>query len=178
MLILRKLFKLPSPKDLGRSEYNALPSREFTPDVEGYCWEDWHEEAKRLHPIKYWIAETAGDFFRYKIWLPIKRPFSDAHYWFVSHFIPSRRYHWLDLRQPCKKGDARNIDCYRYGWADVPEKMLYAMFNLLKEYFDENPYDLRTHYSLEEINADAGLKSQYETFQEARAILEWWNVGR
>lgn len=176
MLALRKLLKLPSPVELGRSEYNALQSRDFTPDCVGYTWEDWHAEVKKLHPVKYWIAETAGDFLRYKVWLRITRPITDAHYWFVSHVIPSRRFHMLDLRQP--KGEISNIDAYRYGWNDVPEKMLYAMFNLLKEYFKEEPYELTTHYTLEEINADFGMKAQYETLQEAKTILHWWQVGR
>ena len=178
MLALRKLLKLPGPVELGRSEYNALQSREFTPDCVGYTWEDWHEEVKKLHPIKYWLAETAGDFFRYKVWMRLTRPIKDAHYWIVSHFIPSRRFHMLDLRQPCGKGELSNIDCYRYGWHDVPEKMLYAVFNLLKEYFKENPYDLTQDYTLEEINADLGYKHQYETFQEAKNILQWWTIGR
>src|SRR6185369_1844514 len=167
---LRKLLKLPSPADLGWSEYNALPSREWTPDCEGPTWEDWHVEVKKLHPIKYFIAETMGDFLRYKIWLRFTRPFTKAHYWFVSHFIPSRRYHMLDLRQ---EGG------YRYGWNDVPEKMLYAMFNLLGEYLNkEEPHDLTQWHTREEINADAGLKAQQDAIDEARAIYEWWIVGR
>ena len=179
MLALRKFLKLPSPQDLGRSEYDALPSREWTPDVTGYCWEDWHEEVKALHPIKYWIAETAGDFLRYKVWFPIKRPFEKFHYWFVSHVIPSRRYHMLDLRQPCAKDGVNEVgECYRYGWRDVPEKMLYALFNLLGEYLKEEPYELTTHYTIEQINADAALKNQHETLQEARAIHHWWTVER
>lgn len=178
MLFLRKLLKLPTPVDLGWSEYNALESRDFTPDCKGPTWEDWHVEVKKLHPVKYFIAETFGNFLRYKIWLRGTRPLKDAHYWLVSHLIPSRRYHMLDLRQPCGKKDAKNIDCYRYGWHDVPEKMLFAMFNLLKEYLKEEPYDLTSGYSLEEINNDPCLKSQHESLLEARAILYWWEVER
>lgn len=169
MLALRKLLKLPSPVDLGWSEYNALQSREWTPDCDGYCWEDWHAEVKKMHPVKYWIAETASDFLRYKVWFPIKRPFGKAWYWLVSHAIAKRRYHMLDLRQP---------GGYQYGWQDVDQKMLYAIFNLLKEYFDEEPYELTAHYTLEEINADPAYKQQYETIQEAKSLLHWWQVGR
>lgn len=175
MLFLRKLLKLPSPVDLGWSEDDALQLREFTPDCKGYTWEDWHVEVKKRHPVKYFIAETLGYFLKYKIWMRLSKPFKDTHYWLVSHLIPSRRYHMLDLRQPCNED---KIDCYRYGWNDVPEKMLYAMFNLLKEYFREEPYDLTTNYSLEEINADAGMKIQHESLQEAKDILHWWEVTR
>jgi hypothetical protein len=176
MLKLRKLLKLPSPVDLGWSDCDALQSREFTPDCDGYTWEDWHDTVKSMHPIKYFIAETFGDFLRYKVWLRISRPFSDVYYWFVSHFVPSRRYHMLDLRQPCSKGDLSNFDCYRYGWTDVPQKMLYAWFNLLKEYLEEEPYDLTKDYTLEQINADVGMKMQHESLQEAKLIHRWWTV--
>ena len=170
MLFLRRFLKLPSPVDLGRSEYNALPSRKFTPDVEEYSWEDWHIEVKKLHPIKYWFAETFGDFLRYKIWLPLTRPFTDFHYWLVSHTI--RRYHMLDLRQPIIRCGLSNYDAYRYGWVEVCDKMAYAMFNLLKEYLDAEPYELTEHYTIDQINADPGMKLQHETLQEAKIIYQ------
>jgi hypothetical protein len=170
MLFLRKLFKLPSPVELGWSEYNALEDAEFSDEPKGKTWQDWHATVKQMHPVKYWIAETFGDFVRYKIWLRLTRPFKDAHYWFVSHFVPSRRYHLLDLRQ---KGG------YRYGWQDVPEKMLYAMFNLLGEYLNkEEPHDLTQWYTREQIEADEGMKRQQAEIEEARAIYKWWTQGR
>ena len=169
MLVLRKLLKLPGPIKLGRSIHSSLPLRALSPDTTGYTWEDWHAEVRSLHPVKYWIAETASNFVRFKIWLPIIRPLKETHYWLVSHLIPKRRYHMLDLRQP---------GGYQYGWKDVPEKMLYAQFNLLKEYFDEKPYDVTKDYTLEEINDDEGLKNQHESFQEAKEILNWWTVQK
>ena len=178
MLFLRKFLKLPTPRELGWGDYDALPSKEFTPDCDGPTWEDWHVEIKKLHPIKYWIAETFGDFVRYNIWFPIIHPLKDFHYWIVSHLIPSRRFHMLDLRQPIAKGELANHDTYRYGWADVCNKMLYAMFNLLGEYLKEEPYDLIKDYTLEQINADAGMKIQHECLQEAKDIYQWWRVGR
>lgn len=174
MLFLRKLFKLPSPVDLGRSKWDALPSRDFTPECTSYTWEDWHDEVKSLHPVRYFIAETFGDFLLYQIWFPVSRPFKKTYRWLVSHLIPSRRYHMLDLRQPHSK----HCDSYQYGWQDVPEKMLYAMFNLLKEWFDENPYDISEDHSMEEINADPVLLRQYTEYQEAKAILHWWQFTR
>lgn len=177
MLFFRNLLKLPSPIDLGWSKTNALESAQFSDEPQGKTWEDWHVTVKEMHPVKYWIAETAADFIKYKFWFPIKRPFVNAHYWLVSHLVPSRRYHMLDLRQPCLKDSDR--DCYRYGWQDVPEKMLYAMFNLLGEYLNkEEPADLALHYTHEQIEADIYLKAQQEAFKEANAIYYWWTVGR
>lgn len=178
MLKLRKLFKLPTPKQLGKSEYNALPMRDFTPWEKEYCWEDYYDQLKAEYPVRYFLAETLPKFIRYKMYFPIAVPVSNAWYWFKSHFMPGKKYHLLDLRQPCVKGGIANFDCYRYGWCDVPEKMLYAMFNLLKEYFDEEPYDLTKDYTEEEIEADEGLKQQQFCYNEAKAILYWWQVER
>lgn len=174
MLFFRKLFKLPTPVDLGWSKYNALESAMFSDEPKGKTWEDWHAHVKEMHPVKYWFAETVPDFVRYHIWLPIVKPIKNTHYWLVSHLVPSRRYHMLDLRQQYK-----NQACYRYGWADVPEKMLYAMFNLLGEYLNkEEPVDLALHYTHEQIEADMYLKAQQEAFEEANAIYYWWTVAR
>jgi len=170
MLFFRKLLKLPSPVDLGWSEYNALEDEDFSDEPQGKTWQDWHRTVKQMHPVKYFLAETLADWVRYKVWFPVKRPFSKAHYWLVSHLVPSRRYHMLDLRQ---EGG------YQYGWQDVPEKMLYAMFNLLGEYLNkEEPNDLTQWYSREEIEANEGYKAQQDAIDEARAIYHWWTVGR
>ena len=166
MLFFRKLFHLPGPKELGKNDYDALPSRDFTPDCEGYCWEDWHADVKAKYPIKYFIAETAADFVRFKIWLPIYRPISDAKYWITSHIVPSKRYHMLDLRQPKNKF---GIDEYRYGWRDVPDKMLYAMFNLLDQFVK---YELPDYYCPPEEEIDN--KIQRDTYFEILAIHKWW----
>ena len=162
MRFLRKLFKLPSPVDLGWSDTDALQSKLFTPDCDGYTWEDWENTVQKMHPVKFFFGKTVPDTFRYRIWLPIVRPIETFRYWVVSHVIPSRRYHMLDLRQPIAKGELANHDAYRYGWRDVPEKMLYAWFNLLAEYMEENPYDLTKDYTMEQINADIGMKRQHE----------------
>jgi hypothetical protein len=178
MLLLRKIFKLPNPVQLGWSDSNFLEDEEWSDNPKGKTWQDWHRTVKKMHPVKYFITETFGDFLRYKIWLRLTRPFKDFHYWFVSNLIPSRRYHMLDLRQPCSKNKNSNRDCYQYGWRDVPEKMLYAMFNLLGEYLNEEPHDVADWSTPEEISNYAGLKEQQNNLIEARAIYHWWTVER
>lgn len=175
MLFFRNLLKLPSPVDLGWSKTNALESAMFSDDPKGKTWEDWHKTVKEMHPVKYWLAETAPNFVRYNVWLPVVRPIETLCYWLVSHLIPSRRYHMLDLRQPYVK----DRDCYRYGWQDVPEKMLYAMFNLLGEYLNkEKPEEPAYYYTREQIEADVHLKAQQDSLDEANAIYYWWSVVR
>lgn len=176
MSFFKNLFKLPGPRELGMSEYDALESRDFTPDCHGPTWEDWHEKVKSLHPVKYWFLETAYKFLLKNFWWKISMPVSKLRYWLTSHIVPSRRYHLLDLRQP---HNADGIDNYRYGWQDVPDKMLYAIFNLLGEYLNkEKPHDLMLYYSKEQIDADAGFKSQQDALDEARSIYFWWNTER
>lgn len=179
MLFLRNLLKLPSPIDLGWSDHNALESEEWSDNPKGKTWEDWHRTVKVMHPIKYFIAETFADWIKYKVWYKVWLPYDKFQYWLRSHIVPSRRYHMLDLRQPLKRGGKANHDAYRYGWVDVDQKILYAIFNLLGEYLNkENPTDLSNFYSLEQINNDPMLKNQHDSFLEAKAIYHWWTIER
>jgi hypothetical protein len=79
----------------------------------------------------------------------------------------------LDLRQPCRKDDINNYDCYRYGWIDVPEKMLFAMFNLLDQFIK---HEIKNLYcpSEEDIIKEPGLQSQRDLYFEILAIHKWW----
>jgi hypothetical protein len=144
--------------------------------LRGKTWEDWHETVQKMHPVKYFIAETATDFLQQKIWWRLKHPVEKFHYWFVSHFVPSRRYHMLDLRQPCPKGEM-NVDCYKYGWRDVDARMLFAMFNLLNEFVTG---ELPHYYcpTEEDVAKDPTLKEQRNVVLEVNAIHHWWNVTR
>lgn len=179
MNFFKKLFHLPSPVELGWSKYNALESRAFSYKAKGKTWEDWEEHVKQLHPFKFFLVKTLPSFLRYKIWFKFAVPAETLRYWLVSHLVPSRRYHMLDLRQPIEKHEAVNIDAYRYGWTDVCDKMLYALFNLLGEYLDgEMPTDLTEHYSAEEIKNDPALANQQANLEEARAIHRWWTIQR
>jgi hypothetical protein len=170
MLFFRKLLRLPGAIELGKSDCDALPSRDFTPDCEGYTWEDWHKDVKEKYPIKYFFAETASDFIKYKLWFPIYKPIDKTKYWLISHIIPNKRYHMLDLRQP---NNEYEIDIYRYGWCDVPEKMLFAMFNLLDQFVK---HELPQYYCPPEEEIE--LKSQRDTYLEILEIHKWWTYDR
>jgi hypothetical protein len=167
----KKIFKLPSPVELGKAKYNALPIRSFDPDCTEYTWEDWNEEVKSLYPIRYFIFHTSRDFILSKFIGPIKRGF----YWLKCHLLPKHKHHLLDLRQPVNE---YYIDHYRYGFIDTSHKMLYALFNLLKEHLDQKPYDVSLDFSLEEIANDPAMQVQFDTLQEAKALMYWWEVTR
>jgi hypothetical protein len=162
---------LPSPKDLGWSDDGALQSSRMTPNCTGHTWEEYAIYIEEHYPIRKFIINVVGNFLNYKVWGSIKRPVGKTFYWLKCHILPSHRYHKLDLRQKEKGG-------YRYGWIDVDHKMLYAWFNLLEEYFKEEPYDLSKTHSLEEIATNPNLTIQYAPLKEAKDILHWWKVGR
>jgi hypothetical protein len=161
---LSRLLKLPSPVDLGWS--NALGSRHFHVAPGQKTWEDYIEHLKATFPIRAFIAITLYEFLYYTVWCNIKHPFIEVHYWLVSHIIPSRRYHMLDLRQP---------NGYRYGWQDIDHRLVYAMFNLLNLFVEKEDRYCPTE---EDVAAEPHLKAQRDACHEIQAIYTWWNVDR
>jgi hypothetical protein len=165
--MLRKLFSFPSPKELNLSDHNCLSLRDFSHD-DRPTWEDYYDIIKEKYPVKYFILETIPRFFRKNIFNKLNR----IHYYIVSHTI--RRYHILDLRQPKHKS---MIDNYSYGYCDAPEKMLYAIFNILNDFAD---HELKNYYCPpeDEVAADESLNEQRKTFFEIVTIHHWWNFER
>ena len=110
------------------------------------------------------------NFIRLK-WLRFKNRISDLKYWFVSHFVPKRKYHMLDLRQPNPNSE------YRYGWLDSDHQMLFALFNILNNFVK---HEMPNWYcpSEEEVALDFSLLTQRNFYLEAKAIHYWWNVDR
>jgi len=121
-----KIFRVPGPKELGLSDSNALPMRDFQ-SIEDMSpnWEEWQAIVKKKYPIKYFLSEELTIWCRVKY----RRLVMDPWYWLVSHLVPSRRYHMLDLRQPQDDPLA-----YRWGWLEVDCQMEYALFNILNDY--------------------------------------------
>lgn len=108
-------------------------------------------------------------------------------YFLVSHLIPSRRYHMLDLRQPRSAPDQYH---YRWGWLDRSQALVLANFNLLREFVE---YELTSNYDggvipreefrkeikREDCTNDSEyelLKYQRENDLEILAIYDWWMV--
>ena len=177
MIYFNKYFKLPGPKDLGMSDSNyAMPTRLFPNNPTELSWEDYYERLAKMYPKKYFLAATLPSYILH-IWRWISRPFKDSHYWFVSHFIPSRIYHWLDLRQP-KKG-AVNVDCYRYGWCDTDHKMEYAIINLFREFVEKRTSNLSWPSAEEAAKDDGtdynycGYKRTFDIHKEIMEIYDW-----
>lgn len=145
---LKKLVTLPYP--------GALPSRDFGCRPGAYTWEDWREDMKYKCPVRYFFWEVAAIEFHVRIVRPIK----DAWYWVRTHTY--RRYHMLDMRSP--KND------YAWGWHDRGPLILYAAFNLLKQYVEtEKPFET-INWEWNEDHRVVGA--------EIRVLYDWWTSGR
>ena len=171
----KKIFKFPSPKELGLSKSNYLPLRKLTPEVDSFSWEDYDDYIKNNYPIKYFLLETIFNFIKYKIYYKIYFPIHKVYYFLICHIFNSKKYHLLDLRQP---NNERSVDHYRYGWIDIPEKILYANFNLLKEFIENSNNINFENFSEEELKNDPGIRQQKFVLDEAREIYTWWKVER
>ncbi len=128
-----------------------------------HTWEDWEELMRKDYPVRYFLSETLPLWFS----VHIKRPIKDAWYWVACHTLPSRKYHFLDLRQPN----------YKYGWIDSDTKMIYALFNILNKFVeDEMPHWYCP--SEEDVQQEPHLMYQRNAWLETKAIHYWWNVER
>ncbi len=178
----KKLFQIPGPADLGMSKSNnAMPSRYFPNGPDDVTWEDYYERIKKDYPVRGFFAVTLPEAWRALVRKMTSKP-KAFKYWLVSHLVPSRRYHMLDLRQP-----SGSVDEYRYGWIDTDWQMVYALFNLLvrfveKEapsgYFVPSEEDAAKDTEEGECNQYTGLKRQLDNHKEYMAIYKYWKTDR
>lgn len=168
-LLLRKLVRLPTAVELGRSDSEALPSRDFGHAPEDYTWEDWEEEVKEKYPVRFFISETLGG--KVDLW---RAQAENAVYWLKCHTLPEYRgYSRIDIRRP-----GPGIPYY-YGWIDRSEALLYAAFVCLRDFVEkEEPRDPAASWPLEEIAADVQLQYQKDSHDEIMALYHWWMKGR
>ena len=174
MRSLKSLLRLPNPVEEGWSEYNSLGSEMFGLQPGQKSWEDFDRHLKVKYPVRAFIGITCRDWVLYKVWYPCTRPFKDAHYWLVSHIIPSRRYHMLDLRK-ARTG-------YSHGWTDADNQLECAMFAILNNFVEgEKPW-MPTEEDVANEPAEWGgrdcLQRQRDNGLEAQAIYTWWNIDR
>lgn len=168
--ILDRVLPLPGPKELGKADCDALPSRMFGDQYPGiYTWEDWDEAMRRDYPIAQFLRERLPRPFRY-YW----RRITDAWYWIKCHTLPSYRFHMLDMRNP-----GGGVD-YTHGWMDRSELMLWVCFKLLVDFVEkeQGATDLRECYTTEEIESSPELQAHIKMRDEIQALYQWWKTGR
>ncbi|MBA3350953.1 MAG: hypothetical protein H0U23_00755, partial [Blastocatellia bacterium] len=130
----------------------ALPLRAFASNCVLYTWEDWERDAKDEYPVRYFLQWSLPS-----IWRRATEPFRQAKYWLSSRVI--NRHHEVDLRNPG----------YRWGYTDPSEAILYACFNVLKNFVDNGGL---TGASFTEFPEQA--QREYEM----NVLYLWWTEGR
>jgi len=87
-------------------------------------WHDWEVEARRYHPVRYWIAEEALDAIQNFIWWPVDRIY-DVKYYINNRFVTrthSLTAHVRDIRPGT--------------WCDVGNRFLPCLFNELVDFIE------------------------------------------
>lgn len=151
----------PGPKELGKSAHNALPLRSITPFTEEYCWEDWRRDVKKDYPIRYFLTQTVSLWFFVKIIMPIQNL-----YWHLKDRFITKNY-LVDIRQ-----GYNGFDCYHSRYIDGSEKILFACFNILRDFIKHGL--LSKQYSIYS-------NSSYEQkviYDEALDIYDYWIFER
>jgi len=87
-------------------------------------WHEWETEAKRYHPVRYWIAEEAIDHIQDFVTYPIRKIY-DLKYYINNRFVT--RTHSLTA-------NARDIKPGQ--WCDVGNRFLPCLFNELVDFVE------------------------------------------
>lgn len=155
-------FRLPRPKELGRSEHDFLESRDFDPFTKGYTWEDWEAEVRAKHPVRWFFSEAVPRWLRRSVLAPAVR----VKDWVT--FSLFRRYHLLDIR---------TAD-YRRGYLDPCEQLRLACWACLVSYVEEcEPRDPADWATPEDLK-DPAIAAQKAQHDELMALYGWWKHGR
>jgi hypothetical protein len=164
----KKYVALPSPVDLGRSERNALPLRQFDSDTDDYTWENWRDEVRAKHPARYFLIETLGGAlrgYRYR---------ADRHLYRIKcAVLPSHRFHLVDLRKADPDGR------YTHGYCEPTTVLLWCSFYALGLYMAETEggIDPATWLDPESLASESG-QFQKKVYDESRALWAWWTKGQ
>jgi hypothetical protein len=87
-------------------------------------WHDWQIESKKLHPIRYWIAEEALDNIQDFVTWPLDKLYSIKYY--INNRWVTRTHQLTAHPQDIKPGT----------WQDVGYRFLPCLFNELVDYVE------------------------------------------
>lgn len=160
---------LPTPKELGWTEYNGLGLRELTPFQEGKTWEDWDEYCKKHHPVKFFIKERIPAKFS-KLTFYVGNVIT----WVKCHTLKKHRWHLLDLR------GVDTLSEYTHGYLDPTGAMELAVWACLRRYIEEDKPENPDHLEYtEEEKAEQWYKDQkHGKYTEPRALYHYWMYER
>jgi hypothetical protein len=117
--------------------------------TDGDGWKTWKHEAKRKHPIRYWIAEEGLDLLQMIVYWPADIMYS-AKYYVVNR--------WIDQSHALV---AHYKHIPRGQWLDLGGRMLYCLFDELVDF----------------VEIEIAYKN-YRWNEEKQKGMRWWQVGR
>lgn len=90
----------------------------------GTGWNAWHKQAKKSHPLRYWLAEEGLDKIQNAIWYPVDKLY-DVKYYINNRWVTGS--HRLTAHpRDIKPGD----------WCDVGNRFLPCLFNELVDFVE------------------------------------------
>lgn len=142
--------------------FNLLCKMVGLPDSSGSAgWKRWEKKTKSNHPIKYFLLDTAPTFIGYKWTWWIKDPI----YHLKCKYI--LKYHHIKIDVDRFMND-NNSSFRNYYWIDSDGQILYAMFQILVDFMEQEA-DI--------VDWDASPKHQ-EIFEELTKLYKWWTEDR
>jgi len=87
-------------------------------------WDEWHSQATKAHPIRYWLADTALDNLQDFVTWPIRKIY-DIKYYINNRWV-TRTHSLTAHSRDIKPGD----------WQDVGNRFLPCLFNELVDFVE------------------------------------------
>jgi hypothetical protein len=87
-------------------------------------WDDWHQNAKAVHPWRWWLAEEGLDLVQDFITWPFRKLYD------IKYYINNR---WVS-KTHALTAHARDIKPGE--WSDVGDRFLFCLFNELQDYVE------------------------------------------
>ncbi len=90
----------------------------------GEGWRQWHRVAKKIHPIRYWLAEEGLDKIQSFIWWPIDQLYD------IKYYVNNR---WVTKTHALT---AHPKDVKRGQWCDLTGRIMPCLFNELVDFVE------------------------------------------
>ena len=87
-------------------------------------WDEWHTQATKAHPVRYWLADTALDYLQDFVTWPIRKIYD------VKYYINNR---WVTRTHSLT---AHSRDIKPGHWQDVGNRFLPCLFNELVDFVE------------------------------------------
>lgn len=117
----------------------------------GRGWHEWKQEGKKLHPIRYWIAEEALDAVQNFIWWPVDKLYD------LKYYVNNR---WIS------KTHTLGSNLKRGQWHEFDTRLLHSMFDSMVDYIE-------IEEAWSNIAWDKAAREKYKAPFYARGWFRW-----